>query len=342
MKTILAVCGLDGRRDSLALLTKAIDERRPEVVLFAGGLFRPHSGKELQDDGLNRNGAELSLLESLLSLTASKRCLLAVIPGPRDGPLQSFLRTSIRAEVRYRGVKVVHDAVMTVNGNLAISGIAGELAQSEDACEPVIRCSRETAGYFLRPFQAARAPHKVLLLAVPPVGVLGGKSGNLIVRSLVETYRPRLCVTAGDTARRGVQRVARTLIVNPGRLSDGSAAWIDLNRTAAEQVELLDLRAGDSPAAQGAALARRRFVRVSGPQAGSIPVFSLEARARNAGGHVQLDFDCRTNAPAPKKPRPVGGAAESAARHKRCSTASRNPPVPNGEATGIPPVAVVA
>jgi hypothetical protein len=46
----------------------------------------------------------------------------------------------------------------------------------------------------------------------------------------------------GSDAHRGTQRVASTLIVNPGCLAEGSAAWLDLSLPSDERVEFLDLR----------------------------------------------------------------------------------------------------
>ena len=46
-------------------------------------------------------------------------------------------------------------------------------------------------------------------------------------------------LTGPRRSSRGMQRIAHTLVVNPGRFADGSAAWLDWGRPAGEQVELL-------------------------------------------------------------------------------------------------------
>jgi hypothetical protein len=51
-------------------------------------------------------------------------------------------------------------------------------------------------------------------------------------------------VVAGSTAHRGWQRIAHTLVVNPGCLADGSAAWLDRGR---DEVDFLDLRPEPRP-----------------------------------------------------------------------------------------------
>jgi Icc-related predicted phosphoesterase len=101
------------------------------------------------------------------------------------------------------------------------------------------------AAYHLRSLWTARQPYKILMLAEPPAGELGGKQGCSLAADLVDSLHPSLCVSAGPHDHRGSKRVASTLIVNPGRLAEGSAAWLDRDRPADDQVELLNLRSLD-------------------------------------------------------------------------------------------------
>ena len=103
----------------------------------------------------------------------------------------------------------------------------------------MVRCSRTTAEYFLQAFDAAAESEKVLLLGSAPRGALGGDSGNSVAGDLIDSCHPKLCVVAGSGQGQGVERVAHTTIVNPGSLTDGSAAWIDWNRETDEQVEII-------------------------------------------------------------------------------------------------------
>jgi hypothetical protein len=136
------------------------------------------------------------------------------------------------------GVHLVH-CTMVASRDVVISGVGGELTHVEDSGEPVVRCSRTTAEYFLQAFGAAAESEKVLLLGSAPQGALGGETGGAVAGDLLDSYHPKLCIVAGPHESRGAQRVARTTIVNPGRLSDGSAAWIDWTREVDEQVEMI-------------------------------------------------------------------------------------------------------
>lgn len=130
---------------------------------------------------------------------------------------------------------------MITSRDVVISGVGGELTEVEDSGEPVVRCSRTTAEYFLQAFGAAAESEKVLLLGSAPTGSLGGDTGNPVAGDLIDSYHPKLCVVAGSSKGQGVARVAHTTIVNPGSLSVGSAAWIDWTREIDEQVEMIHL-----------------------------------------------------------------------------------------------------
>ena len=80
------------------------------------------------------------------------------------------------------------------------------------------------------------------MLAEPPTGSLGGEQGCKVAADLIDSIHPSLCVVAGPDERRGTQRIANTLVINPGHLANGWAAWLDRSRPADQQVEFLDQR----------------------------------------------------------------------------------------------------
>jgi Icc-related predicted phosphoesterase len=60
-----------------------------------------------------------------------------------------------------------------------------------------------------------------------------------LVGEIIDSLRPSLSVVGGPTERRGVQRIASTLVVNPGCLADGSAAFLDWDRSGDDPVEFM-------------------------------------------------------------------------------------------------------
>ena len=163
-----------------------------------------------------------------------------MIPGATESPLREFLCLTKEAEMTYPSLHIAHGTLFE-EGDVAICGLGGELVEDEDCTEDRVCYARATAEFFLRMLWRAEQPHKVLLLSVAPPGPLGGETGNRICGDFIDSYHPSLCLVAGSTEKRDFQRIAHTLIVNPGRLAAGSAAWLDWNRRRDEQVELLRL-----------------------------------------------------------------------------------------------------
>jgi Icc-related predicted phosphoesterase len=231
MRRFLLAGHLDGRQEALAKLRTLVQGRRPDGVLFAGGLLGGNSLSQVEK--LKRWKGAFAGLGQLGVFTA-------LVPGATEVPLREFLRLAKDAEVDHPTLHVAH-ATLFEEGNVAVSGLGGELTEAEDRTEERLCYARASAEYFLRALWWAEQPDKVLLLNVAPPGELGGEAGNRICGDFIDSYHPSLCVVAGTTERRGCQRVAHTLVVNPGRLADGSVAWLDWDRGRDERVELLRL-----------------------------------------------------------------------------------------------------
>jgi Icc-related predicted phosphoesterase len=231
MKRLLIAGRLDGKYGELSKLESLARDRRPEGVLFAGGILGTAS-----DSHADKLKAWKNFFEAMGKLDI----FTAVIPGLSDLPLRLFLRMAMEAEVASPKLRVAHGTLFE-DGDVAINGLGGDLTEAEDHCENRLCSARSTAEYFLRTLWRAEQPHKVLLLSVPPPGQLGGEIGNPICGDFIDSYHPSLCVVAGTTERRGVQRIAHTFVVNPGRLADGSAAWLDWKQHKDDQVEFLQL-----------------------------------------------------------------------------------------------------
>ncbi len=231
MKRLLLCAGLDGSQSALEKLTRCVEARNPDGILFAGGIRAPGSR-------LGRQNAEMEYKRLFDALGAAGR-FAAVIPGPHDAPLREFYLAAMTAEVDHPGVHVVHGTPVE-RPPVAISGVGGELTENEDRADEQLWCSRATAEYLLRTLWRTDQPRRILLLSVPPSEPLGGGQANAIAGEIVDSYHPDLCVVAGPTDHRGTERIAHTLVVNPGRLADGSAAWLDW-RNEAQPVIMLDL-----------------------------------------------------------------------------------------------------
>jgi hypothetical protein len=229
MRQFLIAGQPDGRPEALANLRALVQERRPDGVLLTGGLL---------GQGSLSHAERLKKWEECFDGLGELGVFTALVPGAQDAPLREFLRLAKDAEVEYPTLHVAH-ATLWEEGDVAVCGLGGDLSEDQDRAEGQLCHSRASAEYFLRTLWRAEQPHKVLLLSVAPPGQLGGEAGNRTCGDFIDSYHPSLCVVSGPADRRGVQRIAHTLVVNPGRLADGSAAWLDWKRGKEEQVEFL-------------------------------------------------------------------------------------------------------
>jgi hypothetical protein len=229
MRRFLIAGQMDGRPEALARLRALVHERRPDGILLTGSFLGQSSLS---------HGERLKQWEGCFDGLGELGVFTALIPGALDVPLREFLRLAKDAEVEFPTLHVAHGTLWE-EGDVAVCGLGGELTEDQDQAEGQLCHSRASAEYFLRQLWRAEQPHKVLLLGVTPPGQLGGGAGNRICGDFIDSYHPSLCVVTGPTERRGVQRIAHTLVVNPGRLADGSAAWLDWKRGKEEQVEFL-------------------------------------------------------------------------------------------------------
>jgi len=237
MNRLLLCSGVYGNRRGIEGLCRFAAERRPEAILFAGGILSPE--REMVPCATSCWGVtpeDERFVHDFCAALGGLGVFCAVIPGPNFEPLDQFYRLGMAAETEFPLVHMVH-ATLVEERDLAVSGLGVAIAE-----EPLLRedfYSRIRALYFLRSLRTSVKARKVLLLPEPPPGALGGPEGNSVIGEIIDSIRPNLCVVAGKTERRGLQWIASTLVVSPGALADDSAALLDWNRSGNDQVELL-------------------------------------------------------------------------------------------------------
>jgi len=239
MRRFLICSGVHGRPRALEMIEQVVAERQPHGILFAGGVFDTTRQYAVRTTPWEMTHDDVRFLEKFFATLGQLRVFSVVIPGPVDAPLETFLRLGMHAELEYPGVHLAH-ATFLEKEDVALCGVGGSVTEEHPLGDHT--CTRLMAEYSLRPLWTARQPRKILLLAEPPRGPLGGKEASSLIGDLIDCYHPNLCVVGGRSERRGVQRIAKTLIVNPGCLAEGHAAWLDWNRPGEDQVEMLNLR----------------------------------------------------------------------------------------------------
>ena len=238
MRRFLACAGVIGRPQALEWLRAAVDQRKPDGVLFVGGVL--DNSRRLLAEPPPWTHEEGEFVVRFFETLSALGVFAALIPGPGDLPLERFLRLGMNAEIDFPKVRLAH-ATLLEEGEIAACGIGGRLAGGNGSGPSA--GSRTFAEYHLRALGWSDRPVKVLLLPAAPTGALGGEEGTVTAGELIDSLHPDLCVVNGTHEHRGFRQVARTLVVNPGWLAEGSAALVDLTRSPGGQVELLNFHA---------------------------------------------------------------------------------------------------
>jgi Icc-related predicted phosphoesterase len=240
MRRFLIFANLECRPKCLEWLRQLVALRRPDALLFAGGVLDairahmplPRKPSMSHDEGI--------FVERFFGALDDTKVYSAVIPGPGDFPIEEFLRLGMSAEVEHGNIHLAH-ATLLEEKDVALCGLGGRINHGDGL-------SRTLAEYHLRQIGQAKQPQRILLLSSPPPGKLGGAEANAVVGDLIDSLHPTLCVAAGPTENRGSQQIGHSLIVNPGFFSEGYAAEVDLSKAGNDQFELLSLRKLLSPA----------------------------------------------------------------------------------------------
>jgi Metallophosphoesterase, calcineurin superfamily len=245
MRRFLVCSGVHGRIESLEWLHEAVRQRRPDGVLFAGGVLdRERTYAPTSTTCWGHTRSDTNFLQSFFASLGGLGVFTAIIPGVFDAPLDLFLRLGMNAEIEYPRLHVVH-ATPIEEGDVAVVGLGACI--TDYTSMDIGYYSRNLADYYFRSLWKTSKPRTVLLLPEPPQSWLGEVENHRMANALVTTYQPGVCVLGRSSKGRGVERIADTLVINPGHLSDGNAACLDWDRPASEQVEFLDLRSVGTP-----------------------------------------------------------------------------------------------
>jgi hypothetical protein len=237
MKRLLLCSGVNGQKRGLEALCRFAVDRRPEAILIAGGILSPE--RQMVPRGVSSFGLTMEderFVHEFGAALGGMGVFCAVIPSPNFEPLDEFYRWGIALELEFPHVHMAH-ATLVEERDLAVCGLG--VAIAEEALRREDSWSRTRSLYFLRSLRTSVKPRKVLLLPEPPPGVLGGPQGNPVIGEIIDGLGPSLCVVGGPTERRGTQRIASTLVVNPGLLAGDSAALLDWDCKGDDPVEFL-------------------------------------------------------------------------------------------------------
>jgi Icc-related predicted phosphoesterase len=221
LNLILCASNPRGSVEAVERLLATADERGMHAIALVGDLGD-------QDGGRN-----------VLRALGHAQIPVYWVPGPGDAPVGRYLREAYNIEIPFPLLRGVHGtATATPDTGVVFAGMGGEISddpnevREEDAR---MRYPRWEVEYRLKVLGELDYNELVMLFATPPAHKGLSRPGSEAVAELVNTYRPRLVVSAGE---RGVETLGKSVTVSPGDLGDGHYAIADLHRRAAELEEL--------------------------------------------------------------------------------------------------------
>ncbi len=243
---LLAISDVAGRADVLQRLADRAREMQIDAVLFVGSALaggdRLEEWLRAQVDGRPPNRwrpereqqehADIQTLDTILDTLASFQVPVRYVPGDLDAPERVFLQAAVTHEMVTPNVSCVHRSVAFGPRNLAITGFGGLLGHGDRETDLVLRYPAWEAKLGLD--HARRLDNDLILLfhTPPRLDPLDHHGGDLVgsqtVEEIIHTLDPQLVICGHAADGQGYAIVGRSLVVNPGPLSRGDFATIDL------------------------------------------------------------------------------------------------------------------
>jgi Icc-related predicted phosphoesterase len=224
VRTILCAADPGGSESAVETLAAAAESRDVDAIAIVGDISA---------------GAAAEGYRSLFHALATSGRPAYWVPGPQDAPLDAYFRAAHAIEATHPQLRGVHGtAALTPDGHLIVAGVGGEIDDNPGAAREEtqrLRYPRLEAEYRLTMLEAFDDHESLLLFWSHPGRRNEPDSGSETVAELINTYRPRLVVCAGE---RGTETFGkRSLVVSPGSLQDGHYAVVDLQTREVELPE---------------------------------------------------------------------------------------------------------
>jgi Icc-related predicted phosphoesterase len=209
------LCAADARGsvEALEVLIGAAEGHDAQALALVGDL-----GTEGSDEGLR----------ALLHTLATNALPAFWVPGPSDAPIETYLREAANIEIVAPFLRGVHGTLGFGSRHVLFAGFGGEVSDDPEAPRDEtdrLRYPRWEPEYHLKVVRELEEHQLVLLFSTPPLHEGLGGTGSEVLAELVGTYRPRLAVCPGAPAS---AMIGRSLVVAPGRLTEGEYAIADI------------------------------------------------------------------------------------------------------------------
>jgi uncharacterized protein len=213
---LLAIGGLNGEVELLETLLDELTSEPIDAVTVVGDLGAPWS--------------KTDTYRTIFKALGQSGLPAFWVPGANDAPLSDYLRESYNMEIAYPKLRGVHGTAAVGPDHVLFAGIGGDIADDAEVVrseEALIRYPGWEVEYSLKVVDEFKDYPKVFLFTTRPQHKGLREAGSEVLAELINTYRPRIVVTAGDEPAE--ERLGTTLLVVPGRFDRGRYALIDFH-----------------------------------------------------------------------------------------------------------------
>lgn len=214
VRKLLAVGGINGTLEPLEQLLTEVSEQPVDAIAVVGDL--------------GAAGTKADVYRAIFTALGRGDIPTFWVPGPADA-LGDYLREAYNMETVFPHLHGVHGTAVDGPGHILYAGMGGEIVDDPETVrveESVLRYPAWEVEYRLKVIREFKEHPKVFLFTTRPAHKGLREPGSETLAELINTYRPRLVIVAGEGVTE--ERLGKTLVVCPGRLDQGQYALIDL------------------------------------------------------------------------------------------------------------------
>lgn len=245
---ILAISGLNEEFRYLSRLAEVAQNAKVEAVVFTGNILRAEARRQEwerareahclpdpnQPDVVREHADDAQSMERFFKMLSALGVPAFIVPGKHDAPERFFLQAAFNTEIVAPNVYMVHRSFAPLGSQYVVAGFGGEITGGQRENEFFLMYPWWEAEFSLD-FLRHLKQEKLLVFHTPPGEKLEGEpspGGHELVGHLIKTYRPHFAVCARQDGRQGKLVVGNTLVVYPGRLSQGDYTLLDTKERA--------------------------------------------------------------------------------------------------------------
>jgi Icc-related predicted phosphoesterase len=216
ISNVVAASDPQGHLEYIERFVRYVTESGADAVAVLGNLLA--------------RGATSRTHGALFKMLAETRLPTFYIPGPQDVPIQEYLRDAANIEIIYPYLHGVHGTFSLAPGSVIFTGFGGTIVdepQTEREEREELRYPRWEVEYRLKFLSELKDYQKIFLFTTPPAHKGLHNLGSTVLAEMIKSYRPRLVLVRGEVENRQ-ELLGTSLVVMPGRLSEGRFSRIDL------------------------------------------------------------------------------------------------------------------